>query len=47
MLNELMVAVIIGEGHEQIERMAGGKQRSRRVLRRAHRGHRIIHQAAP
>ena len=44
-LHQLLVAVIVGQGDEQVEQLAGGKQRPRGILRRAHRGHGVIHQA--
>ena len=44
-LNELVVAVIIGERDIKIERLAGGEQRGVGALRRAHGCHRVVHQA--
>ena len=43
-LHELVIAVIVGQRHEQIERMARRQQRSRGLPRRAHRGDRVVHQ---
>ncbi len=43
-LNKLLVAVIIGDGHEQIERMTGRKQRRRGALRRTQGGDGVVHQ---
>jgi hypothetical protein len=43
-LNELVIAVIVGKRHEEVERMSRRQQRSRGFPRRAHRGYRVIHQ---
>ncbi len=44
-LDGLLIAVEIGHRHEQVEGMAGGKERRLRIPGRAHGGHRVVHQA--
>ena len=44
-LHELLIAVVVGQRDEQVEQLAGRQQRALAVLRRAHRGHGVVHQA--
>ena len=44
-LHQLLIAVIVGQRDEQVERQAGGQQRGLRVLGGAHARHGVIHQA--
>ena len=43
-LHELLIAVIVGQRDEQVERLAGGQQRRAGRLGVAHGGHGIVHQ---
>ncbi len=43
-LDALQIAVIVGDGNEEIEILARGQERSGRRFRRAHRGDGIVHQ---
>ena len=43
-LNQLMIAVIVGQRHEQVEPVPGGKQRSGGASRCTHRAHRVVQQ---
>ena len=44
-LHQLLITVVVGDCHEQIERLAGGKQRALRQPCHVHGRHRVIHQA--
>ena len=43
-LHELVIAVIVGERHEQIEALTRGQERGGRVPWCTHRGHRVVEQ---
>ena len=43
-LNELLVAVKVGDGHIEVERMTGRQQRRHRMLRDPHGIDRVVHQ---
>ena len=45
-LHELLIAVIVGERDEQVERVAGRQQRARRRAPAPMRGDRVVHQPA-
>src|SRR6516225_4176739 len=43
-LHELLVTVVVRQGDEQVERLAGWEQRRARTLSRAHGRHGVIHE---
>ena len=44
-LHQLLIAVVVGDRHEQVERLAGRKQRVQWIVGRAHGGDAVVHQA--